>query len=91
MNSNCKRLEVLMSAFYHLCCKLIFWLSRCLTQLDWLHQVEYSTQKVSSWVEIFLKKCWVELRSWTQELKLNWEAWFDNSIQKLDLTQQDIK
>ncbi len=45
----------------------------------------------SSWVEIFLKKCRVELRSWTQALESNWEAWLDNSIWKLDLTRQDIR
>ena len=38
-----------------------------------------------------LEKCWVELRSWTQELKLNWEAWLNNSIWKLDSIQQDIR
>ncbi len=44
-----------------------------------------------SWVEIFLKKCQVELRSWIQALKSSWEAWLDNSIWKLNSTQQDIR
>ena len=46
---------------------------------------------MSNQVEIFLKKCWVELRSWIWALELSWEAWLDNSTQKLDSTQQDIK
>ncbi len=60
-------------------------------EINWLHQVKYLTWKVLSWIEIFLKKCWVELRSWTQALELSWEAWLNNSIQKLDSTQQNIK
>ncbi len=59
--------------------------------LDWSRQVEYSTWKVLSRVEIFLKKCWVELRSWIREIELNWKAWFDNLIWKLDSTRQDIR
>ncbi len=56
--------------------------------LDWLHQVKYLS---SSWVERFLNASRVELRSWTQALKLSWEAWFDNSIRKFNSTQQDIR
>ncbi len=59
--------------------------------VDWLHRVEYLTWKVSSWVEIFLKKCRVELRSWTQEIESSWEAWLDNSTRKLNSTRQDIR
>ncbi len=62
-----------------------------LSRLDWSHWVEYSTWKMLSWIEIFLKKCRVELRSWTQALKLSWEAWSDNSTWKLNSIQQDIK
>ncbi len=52
-----------------------------------------STWLEKCWIELkfFWKKCWVELRSWIQELKLSWEAWFNNSTQKLDSIQQDIK
>ncbi len=34
---------------------------------------------------IQLKKCWVKLRSWTQQLKLSWEAWLNNLTQKFNL------
>ena len=48
------------------------------------HHLDWSRR-----VEIFLEKCRVELRSWTQALESNWEAWFDNSIRKLDSTRLD--
>ncbi len=59
--------------------------------VDWSRQVKYSTRKVLNWVETFLKKCRVELRSWTQELESSWEAWLDNSTRQLDLIRQDIR
>ncbi len=42
-------------------------------------------------VEIFLKKCRVELRSWIRALESSWEAWSDNPTRKLDSTRQDIR
>jgi len=71
--------------------KHLSWSRSTSSSLDWLHWVEYSTRKVSSRIEIFLKKCRVELRSWTQALKSSWEAWFNNSIRKFDLIRQDIR
>jgi len=51
---------------------------------------------MSSWVLEFksstqLEKCWVELKFFWKSVESSWEAWFDNSTQKLDSTQQDIK
>ena len=65
--------------------------SQTIHHLDLSCQVEYSTWKVTNQVEIFLKKCWVELRSWTQELRLSWKAWFNNLTWKLNSIQQDIR
>ncbi len=61
---------------------------KTLENVDWSRRVEYLS---SSRVGIFLKKCRVELRSWTQALESSWEAWLDNSTRKLDSTRQDIR
>ncbi len=56
-----------------------------------VHRLITSSRVLKFKLSTQLKKCWVELRSWTRELELSWKAWLKNSTQKLDLTRQDIR